>query len=98
MEQNRLHSESGQASVETVLIIAAIALGCLVTAIFLSSSIRGIFGSISDPSGPPPSAPFVPPAVEVVPVTIEDCLNGGWRNYPQFTNQGQCVHFVQGAG
>jgi Flp pilus assembly pilin Flp len=98
MERSRLHAESGQTSVETVLTIAAIALGCLVAAIFLSGSIRGIFGSISDPTGPQPSAPFVPPAVVAVPVTVEDCLNGGWRNYPQFTNQGQCVHFVQGGG
>ena len=98
MKRYRLHSEYGQTSVETVLIAAAIALGCLVAAIFLSSSIRGIFGSIPDPSEPQPSAPFVPPAVVVVPVTVEDCLNGGWRNYPQFTSQAQCVQFVQGPG
>lgn len=98
MDRNRLNSEDGQTSVETVLITLAIALGCLVAAVFLSSRIGGIFGSISDPSGPQPSAPFVPPAVVAVPLTIEDCLNDGWRDYPQFTNQGQCVHFVQGGG
>jgi hypothetical protein len=31
-----------------------------------------------------------PPA----PTTAEDCKNGGWRNYPGFKNQGQCVAFA----
>ena len=25
---------------------------------------------------------------------IEECKKGGWRNFPQFKNQGQCVSFV----
>ena len=29
-----------------------------------------------------------------LPTTKDQCKNGGWRNYPQFTNQGQCVAFV----
>ena len=29
-----------------------------------------------------------------LPTNKEQCKNGGWRNFPQFKNQGQCVAFV----
>ena len=29
------------------------------------------------------------------PASKEDCKNGGWRNYPQFNNQGLCLAFVE---
>jgi hypothetical protein len=29
-----------------------------------------------------------------LPTTKEDCKNGGWRNFPGFRNQGDCVSFV----
>ena len=29
-----------------------------------------------------------------LPTTAEQCKNGGWHNYPQFKNQGQCIAFV----
>ena len=41
-------SESGQSSVEYALILACVALGCLAAVIFLSGSINGLFGSISN--------------------------------------------------
>jgi DNA-binding beta-propeller fold protein YncE len=31
------------------------------------------------------------------PTSMEQCKNGGWRDYSQFKNQGQCVAFVQQA-
>jgi hypothetical protein len=30
-----------------------------------------------------------------LPTTQAECTNGGWRNYSDFKNQGQCVAFVQ---
>ena len=59
---------------------------------------------VDDPSScvPPPT----PPPFEVVegdvtvtdapalPTSKDQCKNGGWRNYPQFKNQGRCVAFV----
>ena len=30
-----------------------------------------------------------------VPTAPQQCKNGGWRNFPGFKNQGQCVAFVQ---
>jgi hypothetical protein len=32
--------------------------------------------------------------VESEPTSIDQCKNGGWRNFPQFKNQGQCITFV----
>jgi hypothetical protein len=31
------------------------------------------------------------------PTSKEQCQNGGWRNYPQFKNRGQCIKFVNRA-
>jgi hypothetical protein len=31
---------------------------------------------------------------ESKPTTKEQCKNDGWRNFPQFKNQGQCIAFV----
>jgi hypothetical protein len=33
-----------------------------------------------------------------LPTSKEQCINGGWRNYPGFTNQGDCVSFVATGG
>jgi hypothetical protein len=30
-----------------------------------------------------------------LPTTKDQCKNGGWRNFPQFNNEGQCIKFVQ---
>ena len=33
-----------------------------------------------------------------VPITKGQCKNGGWRNFPGFKNQGDCVSFVATKG
>jgi hypothetical protein len=33
-----------------------------------------------------------------IPTTKEQCKNGGWRNFPGFKNQGDCVSFVATRG
>jgi hypothetical protein len=33
-----------------------------------------------------------------LPTSKEQCKNGGWRNFPQFKSQGQCVAFVNHGG
>jgi hypothetical protein len=32
--------------------------------------------------------------VRLEPISKDQCKNGGWRNFPQFENQGQCIAFV----
>jgi hypothetical protein len=39
--------------------------------------------------------PMVQVSYELVPTSKAQCKDGGWRDYPQFTNQGQCVSFVE---
>ncbi len=29
------------------------------------------------------------------PISKDQCKNGGWRNFPQFKSEGQCIKFVQ---
>lgn len=33
--------------------------------------------------------------VPIAPTSVDQCKNGGWKNYPQFKNQGECVAYVQ---
>jgi hypothetical protein len=33
-----------------------------------------------------------------VPTSKDQCANGGWRNFPGFKNQGDCVSFVATKG
>ncbi|GAA1756457.1 hypothetical protein GCM10009712_01740 [Pseudarthrobacter sulfonivorans] len=37
----------------------------------------------------------VVPVVPAAPTSVDQCKNGGWKNYPQFKNQGECVAYVQ---
>ncbi len=46
------------------------------------------------PAGNDPVAIAITPLPRV-PTSKEQCKNGGWRNYPQFKNQGDCVSFVE---
>jgi sugar lactone lactonase YvrE len=64
----------------------------------------GTDGTLSPKSPPTPPGPTgsdfylyigdiaVSPAP--VPTRKEQCTKGGWRNFPQFKNQGQCIAFV----
>jgi hypothetical protein len=53
------------------------------------------------PFTPPPGAsqPLNGRAVvfdaPVLPASKDQCKNGGWRDFPQFKNQGDCVAFVE---
>jgi hypothetical protein len=33
--------------------------------------------------------------VLIAPTSKDQCKNNGWKNFPQFKNQGQCVSFVE---
>jgi hypothetical protein len=33
--------------------------------------------------------------VLIAPTTKDQCKNNGWKAFPQFKNQGQCVSFVE---
>jgi streptogramin lyase len=56
-------------------------------------------GTTLGPGYPPRGAPDDPGVVvtdvPAVPSSREECRHGGWRNFPQFKNQGQCIAFVK---
>lgn len=97
MRRRRLAAESGQTQSEYVLVIAGIAIACIVAALILGSLVRGSFDSSAKPFGPgsgtltPPS----PPAQLVNPTQVEECENGGWQSYPQFPDEQTCLDYVE---
>jgi DNA-binding beta-propeller fold protein YncE len=55
-------------------------------------------GALSMKSPPMVAAGFGPEGIAIgpavlVPATKAQCKNNGWRNFPQFKNQGQCIGF-----
>ena len=44
-------------------------------------------------TGGTPSEVVVTPLPRI-PTSNEQCMNNGWRTFPQFKNQGQCIAFV----
>jgi DNA-binding beta-propeller fold protein YncE len=59
----------------------------------------GAAGELSPKTPPTVPAGGFPAEVAVssaprVPTSKAQCKNGGWRNFPQFKNQGQCIAFV----
>lgn len=95
----RADSECGQGVVEYALILGLIAV--LAAAIALSGGISGVFGSTSDSLNGlnPPTAtqPMTPPPAQW-PTSVQQCLLGGWHDYPQFADQAACVAYVTGGG
>jgi hypothetical protein len=54
-------------------------------------------------SWPAPAVQDLQGAVRILgrlalPTSKEQCKKDGWRDYPQFKNEGECVSFVTNAG
>ena len=45
-----------------------------------------------------PTSGFVVHEAPPLPTSKDQCKDGGWRNFPGFKNQGQCVSFVATGG
>lgn len=87
-------SESGQTLPEYAVLVAALAVGCVLAVVLLAAAIGGAF----DTSGPSPSpGPFVPPRTTELayPTKLEDCEHGRWRNYAQFRSEAECRRYVE---
>ena len=88
-------SESGQTIGEYAVVIAGIAVVCLVAALFVGSVIAN---RVREGKPPAPMEQFEPPRASpqlVWPKKLEDCENGGWQNYVQFENESQCKDYVR---
>jgi hypothetical protein len=90
----RRTSSSGQVTAEYAVILGAIAIGCIVAILFLSNGINGLF---HDPVPLPSHEPFTPPVsppAGTYPTTLEQCRNGGWRDFAGFTSEADCESYV----
>ena len=95
VRHGRRGPESGQTLAEYAVVVAGIAVVCVVAALFLSAVIGSRVGSTVKPA---PPAPFQPPAPAqlVWPTKLEDCKDGGWHNFVQFDNEAECNDYVNG--
>jgi Flp pilus assembly pilin Flp len=93
-ETRTVAEAAGQTLAEYAVIVAAIAVACTIAVVFLVAGIRGRFDSTDQP---PPQSPFVPPVSPPLayPATLEDCENGGWKNYVQFRSEDDCKRYVE---
>jgi hypothetical protein len=81
---------------EYAVVLAGIAVLCLLAIMFLAAGIRGRFESTNTPT---PAGPFEPPSTGdlpqlTYPTTIAECEHGGWRNFAQFRNEAECTQYV----
>lgn len=96
----RIKSAAGQTSAEYTLVLAGIAIVCVVALVFLGGAIRDQFRSSGNPLDPGPSpgalTPPVPPSGLTWPKTMSDCQGTEWQNFSQFKNSGECRDYVRG--
>jgi Flp pilus assembly pilin Flp len=88
--------ESGQALGEYAILVGGIAIVCVLAVLFLSGALNGLFGSAAKPVQPP--GVFRPPTRTpglTWPTRVEDCEQGGWRNYAQFVDEKDCKEYVK---
>jgi Flp pilus assembly pilin Flp len=89
-----LSDETGQAFGEYAILVGGVAIVCAFVILLLGAAINGLFrGSGSNPSGvfqPPVTTPNL-----TWPKKIEECEDGGWRNFAQFTDEKECEEYVK---
>jgi Flp pilus assembly pilin Flp len=87
-------TESGQAVVDYTLIVAAIAVGCVLAILFLSGAIHGLFDSTGTRIHQAPLEPPRSSSELTWPTSVEDCEDGGWQDFPQFADEAACLEYV----
>ena len=94
--RDELRPQSGQTMGEYAVILGGLALVVVVAVVFLGGRIGDLFGGTGSSVQQPRSAPFTPPYPSDVsfPATLQDCQNGGWRDYAQFASEAECVSYV----
>lgn len=90
-----LASEAGQTLSEYTVVLAAIAVACVVAIVLIAAAIGGLFDSADTPSGG--GGPFVPPQTPQLsyPTKLADCEHGRWRNFAQFRSEDECRQYVE---
>jgi hypothetical protein len=88
--------EAGQTLGEYAVVVAGIAIVCVVAAVFIAAAVTGRFGSWRGGDEQPGSfTPPVPKSQLAWPTTIEECEDGGWKNFVQFEDEAACREYVE---
>jgi Flp pilus assembly pilin Flp len=94
VRRHDLRADHAQVAAEYVLVLAGVAVGCIVAVLYFGGTVSGLFDSSGKPMR---SAPFRPPASGVAyPASLEDCEDPGWRDYPQFPDEQSCRDYLEG--
>jgi Flp pilus assembly pilin Flp len=89
-------SEAGQTFTEYALMLGALALVCVLGVQLLGHRIADLFGSTAGSVATTRSGGTPPPLS--FPKTVADCEDDGWRDYPQFSSEADCVDYVEQLG
>ncbi len=92
----RLSSTSGQTQAEFALIVAGVAVACIVGVLFLGGAVGGLWDRSTKPVTPGTFTPPSDPPTTPTPATAADCMNEGWKSYPRFHTEQECLDFVAG--
>lgn len=91
MGWRRLASACGQTQGEFALVVAGVAIACVVGVLFLGGAVGDLWERSSKPVTP---NTFNPPVV-AWPRARSDCEDPNWKtNFPQFATQQDCLDFV----
>jgi Flp pilus assembly pilin Flp len=94
--RGRGNAQAGQTMAEYAILVAAIAVGCSLAILFVSGGIGELFDSSAKPVRTAPFRPPAPPPEMTYPTTLADCQAGGWKDFPQFTSEEECIDYVDG--
>ena len=95
MGWRRLTSTSGQTQGEFALVVAGVAIACIVAVLFLGGAVGDLWDRSTKPVPGDLYPPDTPPSA-VEPLTMADCEGSGWTAFPQFETQQECFDFVAG--
>jgi Flp pilus assembly pilin Flp len=98
MGRSRLRCPSGQTEAEFALIVAGVAIACILAVLFLGGAVGGLWDRSTKPVSPSTFNPPSDPPSVVEPLSAADCEGEGWTNFPQFATQQDCFDFVAGLG
>ena len=71
-------------------------MGCAIAALLLSGAITERVRLVGEADEVGAVRPPVRPAPVVFPTTLDECVDGGWRDFPQFADEAACTDYVDG--
>jgi hypothetical protein len=90
-------AERGQVLGEYAIVIGLIAFVCVVALLYFGFVLRDDYESGGEqiqqaPYEPP--TPVTPSVPQSSPTTLADCEDDGWKDFPQFKNEAECVEYI----